>query len=35
MVATGTGDADDPAPNPTISACVPTYNNSVTLGCCH
>ena len=34
MVEMGTDDADDLALNPTISVCVPTYNNSATLAHC-
>lgn len=30
----GTGDADDLAANPTVSVCVPTYNNSATIARC-
>jgi hypothetical protein len=35
MAEMGTDDADDLAPNPTISVCVPTYNNNATLARCH
>ena len=34
MVEMGTDDADDLALNPTISVCVPTYNNGATLARC-
>jgi glycosyltransferase involved in cell wall biosynthesis len=34
MVEMGTDDADDLALNPTISVCVPTYNNAATLARC-
>jgi glycosyltransferase involved in cell wall biosynthesis len=34
MVEMGTDDADDLAVNPTISVCVPTYNNSATVARC-
>jgi glycosyltransferase involved in cell wall biosynthesis len=34
MAVMGTDDADDLAVNPTISVCVPTYNNSVTVARC-
>jgi glycosyltransferase involved in cell wall biosynthesis len=34
MVEMGTGDANDLAANPTVSVCVPTYNNSATITRC-